>query len=77
MVTVGITTVVVTFYCYVMPMLWMGNSVVFTVYMIYGHYLLINIIFNYYMGVFTNPGNPPKVSYSVYVYVYAYILILR
>ena len=65
--TVGITTVVITFYCYAMPMLWMGNNVVFVLYMIYGHYLLVNIIFHYYMGVFTNPGTPPKVSHSVCV----------
>jgi len=61
-VTVGVTTVVTTFYKYAMPIMWTGNGVVFTLYMVYGHYLLINIVFHYYMGVFTNPGNPPKVS---------------
>ena len=64
--TVGMTTVVLTFYYYTMPILWMGSSrVVFVLYMIYGHYLLVNIIFHYYMGVFTNPGTPPKVSLCV------------
>ena len=69
--TVGISTVVLTFYYYTMPILWMGSSrVVFVLYMIYGHYLLVNIIFHYYMGVFTNPGTPPKVSLSSAPYMY-------
>lgn len=61
------TTVVLTFYYYTIPILWMGNRAVFVIYVVYGHYLLINIIFHYYMGVFTNPGTPPKVSHSVHI----------
>lgn len=29
--------------------------------LIIGHYLLLNIVFHYYCGVRTSPGNPPRV----------------
>uniref|UniRef100_K1R7D3 Mannose-P-dolichol utilization defect 1 protein n=1 Tax=Magallana gigas TaxID=29159 RepID=K1R7D3_MAGGI len=30
--------------------------------LIFGHWLLANIVFNYVMAAFTDPGHPPRVS---------------
>ena len=38
---------------------------VFAFYFVYGHYLLINITFHYFKGVYTNPGNSQKVLYHI------------
>ena len=62
LVLVGITMVVSTMYIYVVPYLYTTqHPVMFTLYVIYGHYLLVMICFNYFSGVYTNPGAAPRV----------------
>ena len=54
--------VVFTFYTYMVPFLYKTESgPIFTFYFIYGHYLLINITFHYFKGVYTDPGKSIKV----------------
>lgn len=62
LVLIGISTVVSTFYVYILPFLWqVQHPLIFALYIIYGHYLLINVCFHYFMGVRTDPGRAPKV----------------
>ena len=64
LVLAGISLVVTTFYMYIMPYLWrVQHPFWFTVYVAYGHYLLLSISFHYYRGVYTDPGAAPKVSW--------------
>lgn len=66
MVLAGITMVVVTMYVYVVPFLYhTQHPVIFACYFLYGHYLLIMVSFNYFCGVYTNPGAAPKVGQSL------------
>lgn len=60
MVILLTTSVVVNYYTYVLP--WNSERwpTYFTVLnYLFGHWLLLNIIFHYYMGVTTAPGRPP------------------
>lgn len=62
LVLAGITMVVSTMYIYVVPYLWATqHPIMFTLYVLYGHYLLVMICFNYFCGVYTSPGTAPKV----------------
>ena len=62
LVLIGITTVVGTFYTHLIPYLWsVQHPLVFSLYVLYGHYLLINVCFHYFKGVYTDPGSAPKV----------------
>jgi len=62
LVLIGISMVVTTMYLYVVPFLYATqNSFFFTCYLIYGNYLLVMICFNYFSGVYTDPGTAPKV----------------
>ena len=62
LVLVGITMVVSTMYIYVVPYLYATqHPIMFTLYVLYGHYLLVMICFNYFSGVYTNPGAAPRV----------------
>ena len=55
--------VVSTMYIYVVPYLYeTQHPVMFTLYVLYGHYLLVMICFNYFSGVYTNPGTAPRVG---------------
>ena len=69
MVILGVSTVVYTFYRYMVPFMWeTQNSFVFSFYFMYGHYLLVNICFHYIKGVTTDPGRPPKVQVETSLY---------
>lgn len=62
LVIAGITMVVTTMYIYVVPFLYATqHPVFFACYFTYGHYLLVMICFNYFCGVYTDPGTAPKV----------------
>lgn len=62
LVIAGISLVVTTFYMYVIPYLWrVQHPFWFTVYLAYGHYLLLSISFHYFRGVYTDPGTAPKI----------------
>ena len=66
LVLVGITTVTSTFYIYFVPYLWqVQHPLVFSLYILYGHYLLLNVCYHYYRGVYTDPGTAPRVSEGV------------
>jgi hypothetical protein len=61
LVIAGISMVVSTMYIYVVPFLYATqHPTMFTLYVLYGHYLLVMICFNYFSGVYTNPGAAPK-----------------
>ena len=63
LVLIGISTVVSTFYIYILPYLWrVQHPLSFLLYVLYGHYLLVNVCFHYFKGVYTDPGAAPKVS---------------
>ena len=63
LVLVGISTVVGTFYSFIVPYLWLvQHPLIFSLYMVYGHYLLINVCYHYFRGVYTDPGAAPKVG---------------
>lgn len=63
LVLVGITTVVGTFYRFIIPYLWtVQHPLVFSLYVLYGHYILVNVCYHYFRGVYTDPGSAPKVS---------------
>ena len=54
------TSVVVNYYLYVLP--WNSErwpSYYTALNYAFGHWLLLNIVFHYYMGVMTSPGKPP------------------
>ena len=58
LVFVGVTFVVFTMYAYLVPILQNGHPVMFFCEVIYGHWLLINVVFHYYKGVTSKPGSP-------------------
>ena len=60
-VVVGVSGVVVTCYSYVIPSLADSHPVVAVFWVVYGHYLLVNIVFHYYKGFLLGPGQPTKV----------------
>ena len=54
------TSVVALFYTHVLPWnMQRWSSTATTINLVIGHWLLLNIVFNYYMGVTTSPGRPP------------------
>ncbi|XP_064631480.1 palmitoyltransferase ZDHHC16-like [Lineus longissimus] len=54
------TSVVVIFYICLLPEKYY-MSLGWTIYhLIFGHWLLVNIVFHYFMGAFTDPGQPPE-----------------
>lgn len=60
LVTLLTTSVVVLFYTHVLPWNYARWSTPTTIFnCVFGHWLLLNIVFNYYMGVRTSPGVPP------------------
>ena len=38
------------------------NNYLTIVLILFGHWILLNVVFNYYMALITPPGHPPKVS---------------
>jgi palmitoyltransferase len=62
LVVVLTTAVVVIVYICLLPVK-MSHSYFWGVYhLIFGHWILINIVFNYFKAAFTNPGRVPEVS---------------
>lgn len=68
LVVVLTTSVVVIFYICLLPRKY-EESLFWTIYhLIFGHWLLCNIVFHYFRAAFTDPGSPNKVlchSYQV------------
>ena len=63
LVLAGISMVVSTMYIYIVPYLYATqHPILFALYVLYGHYLLVMICFNYFSGVYTNPGAAPRVG---------------
>lgn len=57
-----LTTFVVAIAYWIGVPYWWNNNKIFTVFLIiFGNWLLINVIFHYYMGVTTPPGFPTSV----------------
>ncbi|XP_076465580.1 palmitoyltransferase ZDHHC16-like isoform X2 [Babylonia areolata] len=55
------TMVVTVFYICVFPHIWYQTELFWViVHFVFAHWLLINLVFNYFMAVFTNPGLPPE-----------------
>ncbi|XP_052804832.1 palmitoyltransferase ZDHHC16-like [Mya arenaria] len=59
LVVVMTTSVVTIFYVCLLPHVY-TTSLPWTIFhLIFGHWLLVNIVFHYLMGVFSQPGTPP------------------
>lgn len=70
-----LTTFVVAIAYWIGVPYWWNNNKIFTVFLIiFGNWLLINVIFHYYMGVTTPPGFPTSV-YNVFFFLIANSLI--
>ncbi|XP_062575151.1 palmitoyltransferase ZDHHC16B-like [Saccostrea cucullata] len=54
------TSVVVIFYICLLPHVYQQSLSKTVFHLIFGHWLLVNIVFNYVMAVFTDPGHPPR-----------------
>lgn len=50
-----------------LPYWWNNNKLLSIFLLIFGNWLLINVIFHYYMGVTTPPGFPASVNYFYYL----------
>lgn len=61
-VTCLTTAVVFIAYWIGLPFYWNRSQPLTIALIIVGHWLLINIVFHYYMGVVTEPGKPPDVN---------------
>lgn len=62
LVLAGISMVVTTMYVYMVPFLYSTqHPASFAFYFVYGNYLVMMICFNYFCGVYTDPGTAPKV----------------
>ena len=63
-----LTTMVVTvFYICILPHIWYQTEMFWVmVHFFFAHWLLINIVFNYVMAAFVNPGLPPEVSEKLF-----------
>ena len=53
------TSVVTIFYVCLLPHVYSASLGWTVFHLIFGHWLLVNIVFHYTMGVFTHPGTPP------------------
>ena len=58
LVFVGVSFVVFTMYSYIVPILQNEHPILFFSEVLYGHWLLVNVVFHYYRGVTTKPGSP-------------------
>lgn len=59
LVVVMTTSVVTIFYVCLLPHVYSASLGWTVFHLIFGHWLLVNIVFHYTMGVFTHPGTPP------------------
>ena len=62
LVTLLTSSVVIIWYMFLLPVILTFNNTWFFPHVVIAHWLLINIVFHYYMGVFTSPGVPPQVK---------------
>lgn len=69
------TSVVVIFYVCLLPHVFDQSLSKTMFHLIFGHWLLANIVFNYVMAAFTDPGHPPRVSYSNMLPTSPYLII--
>lgn len=60
LVTVMTTSVVTIFYVCLLPHVYHASTGWTVFHLIFGHWLLCNIIFHYVMAVYTHPGTPPS-----------------
>lgn len=63
--------VVVISYWVGLPYWWQRDPYIATFLVIFGNWLLLNIIFHYYMGVATPPGYPPNVRTLTIFYYFS------
>lgn len=52
-------SVVIIFYLIIMPFTMLQSFYLTCFHLVFGHWLLLMIVFNYLMGVLTHPGRPP------------------
>ena len=57
-----VSSVIVIAYTCLLPQEFNKGLFMCIIHLIFGHWLLVNVVFNYVMAAFTNPGNPPHVS---------------
>ncbi|XP_013420575.1 palmitoyltransferase ZDHHC16 isoform X2 [Lingula anatina] len=60
LVTILTSSVVLIFYIYILPHVHHTSTGWTVFHLIFGHWLLVNIVFHYVMGVCTPPGSPPE-----------------
>ena len=66
LVAVLTSSVVLIFYTCLLPHKY-ELSLAWTLYhLVFGHWLLVNIVFHYVKAAFTLPGSPPKVSQELF-----------
>lgn len=65
-VTVLTTAVVAIAYWVGLPYWWEKDPYITVGLVVYGNWLLLNIVFHYYKGVTTPPGYPPHVRKEIY-----------
>lgn len=53
------TSVVAIFYTCLLPHVYAQSTARTIFHLVFGHWLLVNIVFNYVMAAFTHPGTPP------------------
>ena len=58
------TSVVVTFYTCLFPMKWQESAVWACIHFLAGHWILWNILFNYFKASFISPGYTDEVDFS-------------
>lgn len=58
-----ISTIVVIAHLIGLPYYWQKSQLMTICLIIFGYWLLINVVFHCYMAVFTPPGYPPNVSF--------------
>jgi len=60
LVTILTSSVVILWYMFLRPVILTYSATWIILHFVYAHYLLMNITFHYYKGVFTSPGIPPQ-----------------
>ena len=62
------TSVVVIFYTCLLPHAFYQSAFFTGFHLIFGHWLLMNIVFNYFMAAFTDPGHSPEVGTTLHAF---------
>lgn len=64
------TMVVMVFYICIFPHIYYQKDILWSgFHLFFSHWLLMNIVFNYVMAAFTNPGHPSQVFIFFIIYV--------